>query len=60
MRYKVPTNEELEKEMPQKTLFHKRLLQYIKTKWNVTKDDVLENDLPKKNSAYYMLEKLPV
>ena len=50
----MPTEAELEVELPNKAFFNMRLMRYIRTKWNVTKDDVLENDVAKKNSAYYV------
>jgi hypothetical protein len=40
-RIKKPTKEELDQELPKKAIFNQRLMRYIRTKWNVTKDDVL-------------------
>ena len=60
MQYKIPTKADLDYQLPHKAMFNEKLMQWFASHWPVDRDDLLNNDVPNKFSAYYWFSKLPL
>ena len=52
-KFKVPTQEDRDYQLPKKAHFNERFAAWVQARWPVDRDDILNNDLPNKYSAYY-------
>lgn len=55
-QFKVPTQEDLDYQLPKKGVFNERIHQWIAGRWAVDRDDILNNDKPNKYAAYYWFQ----
>jgi hypothetical protein len=53
VKLQIPTQEDIDHQLPKKITFNLRLNQWISGRWAVDRDDVLCNDKVNKLSAYY-------
>ena len=51
--YKVPSQTDMDYQLPKKGIFNEKLHQWIQGKWAVDRDEVLDNTKVNKYSAYY-------
>lgn len=59
-RFKVPTKEDIDYQLPKKGIWTERFHQWVAGRWQPDRDDILENDNVKKNSAYYWWSTFPL
>ncbi len=59
-KYQLPTQHDIDVQVPKKPMFNERLYQWIQSKWQVDRDDVLNNDKPNKYAAYYWFQNYSV
>ena len=55
-QFQVPTQEDLDYQLPKKGVFNERVHQWIARRWAVDRDDILNNDKPNKYAAYYWFQ----
>ncbi len=59
-KFKQPTQEEIDHELPKKPILNDRILMWIHARWAVDRDDILQNDKVKKYSAYHWFSTYPL
>ena len=59
-QFKVPTQADLDYQLPKKGIFNDKWQQWLSGRWQVDRDDILDNDKVKKNSAYYWFGNMPL
>lgn len=59
-QFQMPTQEELDYQLPRKGIINEKVHQWIAGRWAVDRDDVLSNDKPNKFAAYYWFQNYPV
>lgn len=52
-QFQVPTQEELDHQLPKHGNINEKLHQWIAGRWAVDRDDILNNDKPNKFAAYF-------
>jgi hypothetical protein len=55
-KWQVPTQHDLDYQLPKKQLMSERLVKWLISRWPVDRDDVLNNDRPNKWAAYYWFQ----
>lgn len=55
-QFQLPTQEELDYQLPKKGIINEKFHQWVAGRWAVDRDDILSNDKPNKYAAYHWFQ----